>query len=156
MNIQTLNDFDHLELILNNNEITSYLDILSGISLKAFHSRLTTKIPKLYILKEGNEYLYVGVTAQSITSRIRYGLKANGKAGYHGYKWKTKERVQLFVWRFEDLKMHEVENIEAELVYIIRQRTGKWPLHQNEIHFNNDYQEGKSLSEELYRATQLS
>ncbi|TDE05820.1 hypothetical protein [Flavobacterium sandaracinum] len=30
-----------------------------------------------------------------------------------------------------------VEAVEGELVYLVRQKTGKWPLFQNEIHFNN-------------------
>jgi len=154
MNIKTLSDYDFLELTINENKITSYLDIFTGGSMKGFHQRLTIKIPKLYIIKENLEYLYIGTTIQSITSRLRYGLNANGKGGYHGYKWKTKEKVILYVWRFEELDMHQVENIEAELAYLIRQKTGKWPINQNEIHFNNDYDDGKVLAFELYKATQ--
>lgn len=29
--------------------------------------------------------------------------------------------------------------VEAELVYCVRKETGKWPLAQHEIHFNNEY-----------------
>jgi hypothetical protein len=86
MDIITLSDYDHLELILNNNKIISYLDIQTDGLLKTFPKRLTTKIPKLYILKENREYLYVGTTSQSITSRIHHGLTVDGKSGYHGYK----------------------------------------------------------------------
>jgi len=154
MDIQTLNDYDHLELTLSESQIISYLDVLTGISLKGFHQRLTTKVPKVYILKENSDYLYVGTTTQSISSRLRYGLKADGKAGYHGYKWKTKEKVRLFVWRFENLTMHQVENVEAELAFLIREKTGKWPIYQNEIHFNNNFDDGKVLAFELYKATQ--
>jgi len=149
----TLSDYDHLELTLIDNKITSYVDIPTCCSLKTFHQRLITKIPKLYILKEDNDYLYVGTTSQSLTSRMRYGLTVHGKSGYHGYKWKAKEKVTLFVWRFIELSKLEIENIEAELVFLIRQKTGKWPLHQNEIHFNNNFSDAKILADELYRAT---
>lgn len=30
-----------------------------------------------------------------------------------------------------------IEAIEGGLVFLIRQRTGAWPRHQNEIHFTN-------------------
>jgi hypothetical protein len=151
--IQNLTDFDCLELTITNNSITSYVDVLTGFNLKSFHQRLTAKeVSKLYIIKEDKEYLYVGTTMQSIKSRMRYGLKADGKRGYHGYKWKTKEKIRLYVWRFDGLSKHEIENIEAELVFLIRQKTGQWPLSQNEIHFNNLYQDGQLLAEELYKA----
>jgi hypothetical protein len=47
----------------------------------------------------------------------------------------------------------QIENTEAELVFLIRQKTGRLPLHQNEIHFNNEYIDGRILAEELYKAT---
>ena len=44
----------------------------------------------------------------------------------------------------------KIENIEAELVFKIRSETGEWTTHQNEIHFNNFFDEGKSTAEEIY------
>lgn len=146
-----LDDFDHLDLTLINGKITSFIDILRSASLNSFHQRLKRgKVAKLYVLKENETYLYVGTTFQSLTSRFRCGLTADGKNGYHGYKWKDKDSVRLYVWCFEGLNKIEIESIEAELVFLIRHNTGLWPLYQNEIHFNNDYADGKNIAAKLY------
>jgi hypothetical protein len=45
-----------------------------------------------------------------------------------------------------------VEGIEAELVYLVRSKTGRWPLFQNEIHFNNDnHEKTKEIALRIYR-----
>lgn len=104
--------------------------------------------PKIYVLKAADEIVYVGYASQSIALRLRQGMRANGLNGYHGYKWKHLEEVELLVFVFEkifndiqkdrDAYKSYVEAIEAELVYLVRQKTGQWPRWQNEIHFNND------------------
>ena len=38
-------------------------------------------IPKLYVVKNGSEVYYVGITSQSMSSRLRYGFKATGENG---------------------------------------------------------------------------
>jgi len=96
-------------------------------------------IQKLYVLKSGNEIYYVGVTSQSMSSRLRIGYRANGEQGYHGYKWIGKiPRAELLVWCFTESDRSPVEAIEGELVYLVRNRTGKWPRYQMEIHFHPD------------------
>ncbi len=153
--MEEYNDFDKLTLILSENKISSFVDDSNGSNMKSFHKRLTKKnIPKIYVIKEGNLFLYIGVTTQSLTSRFRYGLNANGKNGYHGYKWKTKERVQLYVWCLETLNKEQIENIESELVFIIRTKTGKWPLNQKEIHFNNEFDDGKVIAKKIFSQIQ--
>ena len=150
-----IDDFDRLDLTITRGKITSIIDILTGTTLESFPQRLTEpKVAKLYILKENNEYLYVGTTMQSLTTRIRYGLTANGKTGYHGYKWKNKEKVELYVWGFDGLDKVQIESIEAEFVFLIRKKTRHWPLTQNEIHFNNEFADGKVFAEKLFKWTQ--
>lgn len=96
-------------------------------------------IQKLYVLKNGDEVYYVGITSQPVSSRLRIGYRANGEKGYHGYKWKSKiSKAELFVWCFTESDRDTVEAIEGELVYLIRNRTGKWPTYQMEIHFHPD------------------
>lgn len=114
-----------------------------------FTSPLTkSKRPKIYVIKIKSDIVYIGYTSQSMTTRLNYGLKASGKNGYHGYKWKKDyDEVELLVFVFEksysgdkeaDLKTkHFVEAIEAELVFKYRSETGMWPKYQHEIHFNN-------------------
>lgn len=111
---------------------------------------------KIYVVKHKNEFLYVGTTVQSLTARFRYGLNADGKNGYHGYKWKHKERFDLYVWCFELLNKIQIESIEAELSFIIRSNTGKWPLNQNEIHFNNDFDKGREIAQKMFELIKVS
>lgn len=116
-------------------------------------ARFTHVKPKddytLYILKDDKNFIYVGITKQSVRARFGgsfYAFK-NKKAktyfnGYTGYKWieeyqKSKKHIDLIVIPLGiDKKMSEA--IEAEVVYLIRNNTGKWPLFQHEIHFHNN------------------
>ena len=50
-----------------------------------FSGMATSKFPKLYIVSIDNKPIYVGITKQSIRSRLRYGWSAKGEGGYHGY-----------------------------------------------------------------------
>ena len=107
------------------------------------------KRPKIYILKAEEKMVYVGYASQSIGTRLGQGIRAGGLNGYHGYKWKQQDELELFVFVFDqELKgsKHKqdesfvllAEAVEAELVYKVREETGKWPEFQNEIHFNNE------------------
>ena len=94
-------------------------------------------IQKLYVVKDGTDICYVGITSRPISSRLRDGFVDNGHYGYHGYKWKDKlKQAELLIWSFPDKEQGFVEAIEGELVYLIRNQTGKWPKYQMEIHFH--------------------
>lgn len=144
-------EYDTLKITLFENKITSFTDIVKQQELKSFQKRLVKKnVSKIYVVKHENDFLYVGTTVQSLTARFRYGLNADGKKGYHGYKWKNRESVDLFVWCLETLNKIQIENIEAELAFIIRSKTGKWPLNQNEIHFNNEFDQGSEIAQKMF------
>ncbi len=72
----------------------------------------------------------------SLNRAMRQGFSAQGEHGYHGYKWKNQDTVEILIWSFPDSTQEHVEAIEAELVYFIREKTGKWPKYQMEIHFH--------------------
>ncbi len=110
----------------------------------------SSEIAKLYLIKDNDFYQYIGTTFQPITKRLNQGMNANGSYGYHGYKWKTKSKIELFVWTFEGIDKIQIENIEAELVYFIREKYGKWIQSQNEIHFNNDFPFGRVLAKDIF------
>lgn len=149
--MENYSDFDRLTITLLENKISSFTYIDKQQDLKSFQKRLVKNgVSKIYIVKQENEFLYVGTTVQSLTARFRYGLNADGKKGYHGYKWKHKESVDLYVWCFEALDKIQIESIEAELAFLIRDKTGKWPLSQNEIHFNNEFNEGREIALKMY------
>ena len=107
-------------------------------------------ISKLYMVINGSEIFYVGITSQSISSRLRYGFKAAGEKGYYGYKWKDKiTEAELLIWSFPNRTQKHVEAIEAELVYFIREKTGKWPKYQMEIHFHGASEEEKQIAKSI-------
>jgi len=139
------------ELNLKNTQIKSWTEFNSGKIIPKLSKPLTSSDYKIYVISLQNKVLYVGTTKSSIKSRLNSGLKASGENGYHGYKWKNEKNVRIFIWNFTDLNKVQIENVEAELAFIVRTKTGKWPDSQNEIHFNNSYQEkGKVLAEKMY------
>ena len=111
---------------------------------------------KIYIVRNKSFFLYIGTTKQPLLSRIKSGLLADGKNGYHGYKWKNEETVELFVYNFKGLVKEEIESIEAELVSNIRVEYGKWPLFQNEIHFNNNFDFGIVIGRDIIKSLEYN
>ncbi|SMM99577.1 hypothetical protein SPONN_709 [uncultured Candidatus Thioglobus sp.] len=112
-------------------------------------------IAKLYTITQGKTLLYVGITKQRVSSRLNYGLKANGKKGYHGYKWKDiTDVLQLGVWTIKDgnnyIDSSEIEIIEAEVVYLCRHKANQWSKYQYEIHFHQSKKHHRDLATEIY------
>jgi hypothetical protein len=108
-----------------------------------FTAPATSSFPKLYIVTARGEAapIYVGITRQSIRTRLRLGWTAKGQSGYYGYRWRRDHKeVALDVWcdtdPEEQKSLLDVETIEAEIVFLIRQKRGQWPSHQTEIHFH--------------------
>ncbi|MDZ7742215.1 MAG: hypothetical protein U5Q03_10795 [Bacteroidota bacterium] len=134
---------------------------LKGTFVKQFEAPVTTKSPKIYLVKHKDEIVYVGFTTDSISNRLRTGLApgrynkddidpSEGSHGYHGYKWKVLDKVDLYVWVFEGIELPKekekldpikqmFENIESEMVFQIKQQTGRWPKYQSEIHFYSQF-----------------
>jgi hypothetical protein len=144
-------DFEFCAYFLTTKDDSSKIDFqlkTSGSAIKSQELLIRTKQPKIYVIKSENEFLYVGYASQSIITRLGQGFRANGERGYHGYKWKKLNEVELIVFVFPiltDFSTKEsrtyFEAIEAELVYQIRTQTWSWPTYQNEIHFNNGSRE---------------
>ncbi|EDP94760.1 hypothetical protein U8527_07560 [Kordia algicida OT-1] len=138
-------------LRLKNRKIESWTEFKSGKILATLSSPLTGSDYKIYVITWQKNIVYIGTTRDRIKNRLNSGLKGSPKKGYHGYKWKDQEEIRVFIWNFPALNKEQTENIEAELAYIVRKKTGKWPKFQNEIHFNNKYeQKGKHMAENIY------
>ncbi len=144
------NNYNRYKIKLSENDYKCLS--VNGKSIDHFVAPDTkTGTQKLYVLKNDNEIYYVGVTSQSMSSRLRIGYRANGEQGYHGYKWIGNiSKAELFVWCFTEGDRSTAEAIEGELVYLVRNKTGKWPTYQMEIHFhpdasNNENQIAESL-----------
>ncbi len=123
---------------------------------------------KIYIIKDKNNIIYVGMTKQSIGTRFRGSFyaynnqKENKKLnGYSGYKWiedymENKKKLDLYIFSLpeynnepENIKEF-IEAIEAEIVYKIRSsKKGQWPIYQHEIHFHN-ISEAKLIAKNIY------
>jgi len=137
-------------LRMKNGEIDSIE--LEGKMVNTFKKPVTdTGVPKLYVVKYQSKVIYVGLTSQGIRTRLRYGLKAKGKHGYHGYQWKNLSEVDLLVWCFPEEPFERIESIEAELVYLVRNHTGQWPEYQTEIHFHKVSEEEKKVAKSIYQ-----
>lgn len=121
---------------------------------KKFSGSCTKKVPKLYVVLAEGQVLYVGVTRQSMRSRFRYGFKADGRNGYHGYAWRHKHaKANLYVWAAAaDLSLLDVETIEAEVVFLFRQSTGSWPACQTEIHFHQSTEAHRNAAADVLKA----
>jgi hypothetical protein len=104
-----------------------------------FSGIATNDMPKLYIVSIDGKPVYVGQTKRSVGERFRYGMKAVGANGYHGYAWRRgNEKATLRIWCHMDAagrNERDIETVEAEVVFLIRS-AGQWPAFQTEIHFH--------------------
>ena len=114
------------------------------------------KIPKLYVVAAEGQIVYVGITCQSLSSRLWNGFNAKGESGYHGYAWRHKHtRASLYVWAGQEdagSSLLDVETVEAEVVFLVRQRTGMWPACQTEIHFHTASDAHRAAADLIWKA----
>jgi len=124
---------------------------LEGKKIKTFQKPATSKkLHKLYIIKHLSNIVYIGFTCQSIRTRLQSGLIATGDHGYYGYQWKKLDKIDLCIVYFPGKSQIDIEALEAELVYLVRKNTGKWPSCQTEIHFHNISKKVKDEAKLLY------
>lgn len=128
---------------------------LHGLSFR-LHSPETFFNPSeellIYVVLDENDFIYVG-SSKNLTRRLRSGFASyrfavkngKGKNGYRGYKWaellesNSSKKLTICTCVVPPINGQiTAEAVEAELVYLIRQVTGLWPLFQNEIHFSNN------------------
>lgn len=112
-------------------------------------------VAKLYTLSDRGVLIYVGIAQQPMSSRLNFGFKANGEAGYHGYKWKKlQQRLRLSVWTASHegryVALRELETVEAEVAFLCRQKSGQWPEYQHEIHFYPSETHHRDAAEKIY------
>lgn len=140
-----------------------------GVSFKIDRDKESrTKTPNiLYVVKNENEFLYVGEAENSIhvrmtrgfTSNRYYTIKGHARGGYKGYQWIELYKngtgsVEINVIVLDSIgtkkeNKHFRESLEAELCYLIKKDTHQWPIYQNEIHFRND-ENASGIVEKIY------
>ncbi len=119
-----------------------------------FSGAVCSRLPKLYVVSLNAWPIYIGVTKQPIRNRLRLGWSATGANGYHGYAWRHKcTEATLDVWCHTDPGQKppeiDVETVEAEVVYLIRQH-GQWPAFQTEIHFHRSDRVHRDAAAEIF------
>jgi hypothetical protein len=145
----TLEGPDRFELTFD----PSRCSVVHPNGAKTFTGRAARSWPKLYVAVADDKPIYVGVTRQSISGRLRLGWQADGSTGYHGYAWRHQlTSASLLVWYSNVDEGHasqrELETIEAEVVFQIR-LAGQWPPFQTEIHFYPSTDEHRRLAESV-------
>jgi hypothetical protein len=115
----------------------------------------TRGVAKLYTLSDGPILMYVGIAEQPMSARLGYGFRANGKGGYHGYKWKgLRHALKLTVWTGStptaQATLRELETVEAEVAFLCRQASGQWPQYQHEIHFYPSTEHHRAAAQVVY------
>jgi len=119
-----------------------------------FSGRATSRLPKLYVITADGRPIYVGITRQTMRQRLRLGWTAKGESGYYGYQWRHYfTEAGLDVWYQTDGPApdptHDLETIEAEVVFLIRQQ-GQWPPFQTEIHFHESTPQHRALAQMVW------
>jgi hypothetical protein len=136
---------------IEDNLYIKYFDYDTEIECANFIHPLTSSQYKIYVIVSENKVLYIGTTSQSIKTRLNIGIKNK-----YSYKWKdVKSDLFLFVFCFPEFDQDKIENIEAELAFLVRHKTGSWPTKQNEIHFNNEFKEGVEIAKKIYKELNL-
>ncbi len=127
--------------------------VLCGKGNSKFSGIATKKIPKLYVVSIEGMPVYVGITKQSMSSRLRLSWNSNGDTGYYGYKWRSSGgEAKLDIWGHADAierNERDIETVEAEVVYLIRQH-GQWPAFQTEIHFYPSSEVHRRVAAEIF------
>jgi hypothetical protein len=121
-----------------------------------FSGLACSKLPKLYIISADGSILYVGITKQRLSARLRLGFSAAGQTGYYGYAWRHKfTKAMLTVWAHEDApgedSVRDIETVEAEVVFLARTHLREWPLGQTEIHFHQSTHMHRRVAEKIWK-----
>lgn len=127
--------------------------VLCGEGGRRFSGLAKSLVPKLYIASIDGNPIYVGITKRGMQQRLTYGWNAAGKSGYYGYAWRHHgAEAVLDVWAHADAvdrNEREIKTVEAEVVYLLRHRTGQWPGFQTEIHFYPSAEVHRQIAEQI-------
>ena len=141
---------------------------------KAFVPPFNREGLKLYVISDGGTPIYVGRTKDPILERLGSGLRPSPNS--YGYLWRHYlKEATIDIWiltldkqdisemeedpsmkrakkdNSEEARIEEIiiETLEAEVVFLIRQRAGKWPKYQSEIHFHQSQKMHKRIAAEI-------
>ncbi|MBI2512123.1 MAG: hypothetical protein HYV96_09090 [Opitutae bacterium] len=112
---------------------------------------------KVYVVSDRGRIVYVGSSKQPLRNRLYGALRSKGQSGYFGYAWKkSTAALTLDVWVLDGVRVEKgkrcvtAETVEAEVVFLIRERDGNWPKHQTEIHFHPSEPRHREIAATIY------
>jgi hypothetical protein len=80
------------------------LEVQSPTGETKFTGLVAKDCPKVYVISEGANIVYVGSSRQPIRNRLYGALNATGANGYSGYPWKSSnDKLALDVWVLEEV-----------------------------------------------------
>lgn len=124
-------------------------------NVEHFVAPVTKRGPKLYVVSRRGTPVYVGITFQSMATRLNFGFRAAGQGGYYGYRWKKQRDLKLDIWLLKGVPHKrargELETVEAEVVFAIRQTFSQWPQFQTEIHFHRSFAVHRRMATSILR-----
>jgi hypothetical protein len=136
---------------------TEPLRVRSSAGEEEFSREVLQPGSKVYVVSNRGQIVYVGSTRQSVRSRLSGAFRATGQNGYYGPAWKTSTAaLSLDVWILDGVVGEKskrcmiAETVEAEVVFLVRQRDGNWPAHQTEIHFHPSNAQHRRIAESIY------
>ena len=132
--------------------------------------------PKLYVISVSGRPIYVGTTTKPIKKRLSDGIKPSSSSRYLWSHWNhfPLEELAVDVWAVnvddKDIETMKddpnmklaidgivnkspkdiiLETVEAEVAFLIRRDTDKWPKYQIEIHFHQSQDTHREIAEEI-------
>lgn len=153
---------DRFSITIHRNFEGGSFEIGNAEGLPRFTGLATKPGPKLYVVSVAEVPIYVGITRQRMSTRLRFGWTADGKRGYHGYRWRHDfDHAHLDLWYQAEIRKGEeegktaaaslldIETVEAEVAYLIRQM-GNWPAYQTEIHFHQSSDQHRYAARRIF------
>jgi hypothetical protein len=139
-------------------EEVQYFFRISSTEEEAHASGLESGQAKIFVIKSGSEYLYVGYASGCMFTRLSKGLADSLGNAYVKEGEFESDELNLFVFEFSllaDYSKTETRNhyqpIQAELIYLIKSQTGNWPILQKQIIISNENQEeAREVAEEIF------
>ena len=109
-----------------------------------FVSPVTKPGPKLYVILDNHEPVYVGATIRPIGECLGSGFRSK-----YRYEWRLLQCAYVDIWRLkgvDDNDTRAMETVEAEVVFLIRETRKQWPKYQTEIHFHQSQDSHRKIA----------
>ena len=120
------------------------------ITEKNFSKEVKALGPKLYVISHDHKPVYVGSANKGMDDRLRQGFRNRYTYAWRHHLAGTNPNVDVWLQEGGDTdNLVFVKAVEAEVVFLIRQKTGQWPKYQTEIHFHQSNDEHREAAQKI-------